>query len=172
MIQGIIQLFAITNTGQVGEYWLSDNYFNDLTYSTNMEKILMGLMNQASQRFDKEVSTELTNKLFPEDGHNFGSDLVARNIQRGRDHGLPEFCCYYRKYHDPNFNCHQGWNVKYDGFSDDDWSKLETIYEKPSDIDLFTGGLAQAPSNGAMTGSVFSNMKGCFITIFFFVFCT
>ena len=44
-------------------------------------------------------------------------------------------------------------------YSTEDWAQLETIYEKPSDIDLFTGGIAQA-NNGGLTGKVFSAVKG------------
>ena len=50
---------------------------------------------------------QLTNHLFEEEGTGFGMDLVALNIQRGRDHGAKKFvhfnyccdwliyCCYY-----------------------------------------------------------------------------
>jgi len=108
---------------------------------------------------DKEVSGELTNLLFPEAGASFGSDLIARNLQRGRDHGLPGFCCYYKKYDDTNANCNDDWSEKYRGFSTDAWTQLQSIYAKPSDIDLFTGGIAQDPYKGGLTGKVFNKMK-------------
>ena len=37
--------------------------------------------------------------------------------------------------------------------------KLKEIYECPSDIDLFTGGLAQDPPSHGLTGKVFLEMK-------------
>ena len=40
---------------------------------------------QPASKRDRFVSGEVTNTLFP------GIDLVARNIQRGRDHGLPGY---------------------------------------------------------------------------------
>ena len=87
MIQGFIKMFATDNSGQVDEYPLSENFFNTERYHANngegMEQILMGLVTQAAQTFDKEVSPELTNQLFAEEGAGFGTDLVARNIQRG-----------------------------------------------------------------------------------------
>ena len=89
----------------------------------------------------------------------FGGDLIARNIQRGRDHGIPGFCCYYQLYVDSNFDCDDGWNDRYDDISQDNWSLLRDIYDRPSDIDLFTGGLAQEPNNGGLTGRVFQQMK-------------
>jgi len=86
-------------------------------------------------------------------------DLVARNIQRGRDHGLPGFCCYYVLYDDPNHDCNQGWNRRYHGISQQNWDLLQTIYDHPNDIDLFTGALAQDAHNGALSGKVFLEMK-------------
>ena len=80
----------------------------------------------------------------------------------GRDHGFPGFCCYYKLHQDPNFDCNSGWDKKYDGFSDNDWTQLQSVYAKPSDIDLFTGGLMQKPFNGGLTGKVFNEMKGNF----------
>ena len=63
-------------------YPLSENFFNTERYEygngTGMEHIIQGLLTQTSQKCDKVVSTELTNKLFPEEGNDFGSDLVAR----------------------------------------------------------------------------------------------
>ena len=79
-----------------------------------MEQILMGLVTQPAQAFDKEVSSELTNLLFPEEGASFGNDLVARNIQRGRDHGIPGFCCYYNRHVNKFFNCNNGWETSSD----------------------------------------------------------
>ena len=93
------------------------------------------------------------------DGNDFGGDLLARNIQRGRDHGIPGFCCYYQLYVDENFDCNDGWNRQYDGFSQENWNLLSTIYDRPSDIDIFTGGLGQEPHNGGLTGEVFQEMK-------------
>merc|ERR1719219_444341 len=151
MIQGLIKLYYTDNSGFLDEYFLSENYFNTDTYRTYMENILMGLITQPAQRMDKEITSETTNLLFPEPGSSFGTDLAARNIQRGRDHGLPGFCCYYKLYHDGNVDCNDGWSKKYKGFSTDIWTQLQSIYTKPSDIDLFTGGLAQDPYNGSQS---------------------
>ena len=155
-------MFSTDNAGEVGEYPLSENYFNTDRYYYNdgqgMEQILMGLISQAAQTFDKEVTSETTNLLFPEDGADFGGDLVARNIQRGRDHLLPGFCCYYRYHEDSNFDCAQGWDTRYNSISPENWQQLQTIYDCPSDIDLFTGGLAQEAYNGGLTGKVFLEM--------------
>ena len=139
MIQGLIQMFATDNTGVINEYLLhkqfESNDMVELNQGEGLGNILAGLVNQPSQSCDKEVTSEVTNFLLPK-GQEFGQDLVARNIQRGRDHGLPGFCCYYKLYQDQSFDCDSDWSKRYAGFSTEDWAQLETIYEKPSDIDL------------------------------------
>ena len=159
MIQGLIKLYYTDNSGYLDEYFLSENYFNTDTYRTYMENILMGLITQPAQKMDKEITSETTNLLFPEPGSGFGTDLAARNIQRGRDHGLPGFCCYYKLYDDPNHDCNQGWNKRYHSISQQNWDLLQTIYDHPNDIDLFTGALAQDAFNGGLSGKVFLEMK-------------
>ena len=163
MIQGLIKTFFTDNSGQEGEYFLSENYFNIDTYLQYMDNIIMGLITQPAQAPDKEITSETTNLLFPEEGASFGSDLAARNIQRARDHGIPGFCCYYQLYHDPNHDCSDGWNKRYHDISQENWDLLETIYDTPNDIDLFTGALAQASYNGGLSGKVFMEMKSKYV---------
>ena len=55
-----------------------------------MENVLNGLIQQSSETSDPFVTEEVTNHLFANNNPP-GSDLVARNIQRGRDHGLPGY---------------------------------------------------------------------------------
>ena len=98
MIQGLIKMLSTSTYGQEKEFQLRDHYFNMENYLLNsgegMEQLLAGLINQPAQDMDRFVTEEATNFLFPEQGNNFGSDLVARNIQRGRDHGLPGYNRY------------------------------------------------------------------------------
>jgi len=154
------------NTGLFDTYLLHDVFFSSdrvTNVSSNgqlgMEQILMGLVTQAAQTCDKEVTAETTNLLFAGSDVDFGGDLVARNIQRGRDHGIPGFCCYYNLIVDSSFDCDSGWDKRYDDISQENWELLRTIYDKPSDIDIFTGGLAQDPHNGGLTGQVFQQLK-------------
>ena len=165
MIQGIIEMYTLAGDYETN-YPLSENYFNLENYHADnglgMEKILMGLVSQPAQTNDEFVTTEATDKLFPEVGADFGGDLVARNIQRGRDHGLPGYVAFYDEFlgapkrDDEDMDC---WGHKPDTISQAKWDLLKTIYQHPYHIDLFVGGLAEDPVKGGLTGSVFNAIK-------------
>jgi len=80
-------------------------------------------------------------------------DLIALNIQRGRDHGLPS----YNEYRDL---CRLG---KARDFGDlvpvihpRKIAQLERIYGNVDDIDLFIGGIHETPLQGAVVGPTFA----------------
>ena len=72
---------------------LSDTFFNPgLIYTPGeLDKFLVGLATQPRQKYDNIITEEVTNHLFQAKNMSFGMDLVALNIQRGRDHGLPGY---------------------------------------------------------------------------------
>ncbi len=59
-------------------------------FSFSWQEIILGLTLQAGQDRDRFIDSSLTNFLF-ENIEGEGTDLMARNIQRGRDHGLPSY---------------------------------------------------------------------------------
>ena len=73
-----------------------------------MEAILNGMMGQNAESFDVNVVSDITESLFANVGFP-GSDLVARNIQRGRDHGLPG----YNEFREQNWRGKLEWQKFY-----------------------------------------------------------
>ncbi len=72
---------------------LRDAFFNSDFLAddpANLDRLLRGLAAQPAQEIDNQIVDDVRNFLFgaPGDG---GMDLAALNIQRGRDHGLPDY---------------------------------------------------------------------------------
>ena len=78
-----------------GSLALLDGFFEP-THVQNLgiEPFLKGLSVQVQQEIDTKIISNLRNFLFgndPDASVAFGLDLASLNIQRGRDHGLPDY---------------------------------------------------------------------------------
>ena len=82
MVQGMVKMMSTSSSVEQREFNLRDHYFNMNNYfikqGEGLEQLIAGCISQPSQDMDGFVTEELTNFLFPEEGENFGSDLVAR----------------------------------------------------------------------------------------------
>ena len=76
-----------------GEISLVEGFFNpEVIRAYNIAPILKGLSMQVQQEVDVYIIDNLRNFLFAVPGvGTFGLDLASLNIQRGRDHGLPDY---------------------------------------------------------------------------------
>ena len=167
LIQRFNNMAKVDNLDNVSQvFQLRDNFFNMDRYLDNsgmgMEEILAGLMGQPSQRVDRFVTEDVTNFLQENKSKRntkvSGSDLVARNIQRGRDHGLPgynQFRKFCRLRPLPSFK--SGQNPSEMSLSS--WRLLSELYHTKDDIDLYVGGLSEYPLSGAISGPTFNCMK-------------
>jgi len=131
---------------------LRDVFHNPLPLlqNENHDDLIRGLAAQPLREFNAEFTPELTEWLFQEKPQDFGSDLVARNIQRGRDHQLQPYL-HYRK------RCGLGDAGKWEELADDlisleNVNRLRSVYRKPSDIDLYVGGILEEPMADTMLG--------------------
>ena len=111
-----------------------------------MDGLIAGLTRDNSQKFDAGFVDDITNKLF---GSRDGMDLVALNIQRGRDHGLPG----YNKYREI---CGLGRATTFSQLSRQmsvaRTQELAATYATVDDIDLFIGLVSERPRSGALVG--------------------
>ena len=79
------------NGANSGEVTLVDGFFNPGFLANdpqNIDRILRGLASQYAEENDLRLVDELRNLLF---SPHFGLDLLALDVQRGRDHGLPSY---------------------------------------------------------------------------------
>ncbi|CAH0564612.1 unnamed protein product [Brassicogethes aeneus] len=121
--------------------------------SGSVDRLILGLVNQPSQRRDEFVCEELTNHLFQFSDTPFGMDLAAINIQRGRDHGLPP----YTSWREPcGLSPIKSWDDLKDIIPKETLARLQSLYDDIDDIDLFTGGLAEKPLRGGVVGPTFA----------------
>ena len=162
LINGLISLVSETTNEEIGNYVLGENFFNVKQLLvrfglTGVDKLIAGLITQSSQAFDCNMSPQLTNFLFRDSRNPFGQDLMARNVHRGRDHGLPGYN-KWRSFCGKRRIC--SWNNRPKEIDKYKWAILQQIYDHPDDIDLFAGGIAEDNVPGAVTGPIFNCIKG------------
>ena len=112
-------------------------------YYFSMDSILDHFALSQAQELDAKVINDLRNFLFGKPGEG-GLDLVSLNIQRGRDHGLPD----YEK-------VRQGLGTPV-ALSQQSKDKLKCTYNNDlNNVDLFVGGLMETPKDKSMLGPLF-----------------
>lgn len=113
-------------------------------------------MVQNAQTYDPHVTVALSQHVLKNRSSEFGTDLIARNVQRGREHGIPPYAAYRKVC---NLTPLTTWSAKPKEIMPDTWNKLQTLYKSPLDIDLFTGGLSEIPVQKAFSGATFNCLK-------------
>jgi len=124
-----------------------------------LESMVDGLISQMPQTCDAYFSTEVTDHLFQKNKHreNFGEDLLAINIQRGRDHGLPSYNSYRKKC---GLTPLTSWNERPNEQDESFWLSLKEVYDKVEDIDLMVGGVSEKNVKGGAVGPTFACIIG------------
>lgn len=133
---------------------LRDAFFNPSFLKSNpenLEGVLFGLYMNDAQEIDTRVVDDVRNFLFGSPGAG-GMDLAALNIQRGRDHGLPDYNSMRQAYGlDPVAN--------FDDITSDPvlQQSLMELYETVWNIDPWVGALAEDHIAGAAVGELISS---------------
>jgi hypothetical protein len=114
--------------------------------STEIDAILKGAASGDAQEVDLLAVRDIRNLLFGPPGAG-GSDLIARDIQRGRDHGLPDYNTLRAAYGLPRVTSFAQItsNVQVQ-------QKLQQLYGSVDKIDAFVGALAEDHVAGADVG--------------------
>lgn len=131
-----------------GDILLRDAFFNPgaIREVHGIEPYLIGMATVVEQDFDCKVIDDLRNFLFGRPGEG-GMDLVAININRGRDRGLPDYNTVRADF---------GMN-RIDDFSEITRDPLmkntfEHVYESVDNIDPWVGMLAEDHMDNAIFG--------------------
>jgi peroxidase len=158
MVAGTFHM--VDNLGSAQPVNLSDVFFQPrVVRSTagSLGKLVRGLVSEAPRALDSSFVDQLRNHLFETRPGRGGLDLVAINIQRGRDHGLPGYIryldiCSGKKISD--------WADLNPILGVESVKRLKTIYRNPEDVDLYIGGVLEASHEDALVGTVFKCIIG------------
>lgn len=114
-----------------------------------IDEIIRGLGSTYSQAIDATIIDDVRNFLFGPPGAG-GFDLVSLNIQRGRDHGIPDFNSVRESYGLEPL-------TDFSELTSDPAliTKLIALYGDISHLDLWVGGLLESPYGDAMIGETF-----------------
>jgi len=141
------------------ELQMSETFFSPATMKGAgfMDGLVRGMAQQGSQLWDSSFVEDIRNHLFESSPGRGGLDLVAVNIQRGRDHGLPG----YNKYKEICTG------EKAQDFSDltrvmdpENVRQLQSVYRHVDDIDLYVGGFLEKAHEDSILGPVFKCIIG------------
>ena len=122
-----------------------------------LDGLVRGMTEQGSQLWDNSFVEDLRNHLFESSPGRGGLDLVAVNIQRGRDHGLPGYnkyreICTGKKAAD--------WSDLRKSIEPAQIQQLRRVYKHVDDIDLYVGGFLEAAHEDSILGPVFKCIIG------------
>ena len=106
-----------------------------------MDNMIRGMVTQEGEDWDNIFSENVVNKLFQGDPDKVSLDLVALNIQRGRDHGLPGYTAYREEIGRPKPKSFD----ELDKIDPKFREILKNIYKDVDDIDLFAGEFSLLP---------------------------
>ena len=128
-----------------------------------IDPFLKGLSAHNQYETDTKINSDLRNLLFsdPNKPERFGIDLASLNIQRGRDHGLPDYNTVRKFY---TGSAARDFS---DITSDPDLAdSLKKLYGTVNNIDLWVGALAEDHHPGASVGNtIYSILKAQFENI-------
>jgi hypothetical protein len=140
-----------------GNVHLRDAFFNPTLISADpnnpvgddIDAVAKGNASDNSQEIDLRVIDDVRNFLFVGGEHPFGLDLPAINMQRGRDHGLPDYNALREAYGLRRVHSYAEINPDPDVIA-----RLTAAYgpNNVDNIDPWLGGLAERHVPGTSTG--------------------
>lgn len=138
----------ITNPVATGRYQLDDLFYKpkDLRKKEYFSHLLASVLQQNAMAVDTSYVDDLAQQLFKT--KNVGTDGLALDIQRGRDHGLNPYTKYYNLCNGKPIN---SWSDLTSLMTPEDIATMQSAYASVHDIDLLVGSLAEIPTSEAAT---------------------
>merc|ERR1719228_510154 len=122
-----------------------------------LDGLVRGMTEQSGQLWDSSFVPDVRNHLFESSPGRGGLDLVAVNIQRGRDHGLPG----YNKYREICTGSKaKDWADLRKSIEPRHIEQMRRVYKSVDDIDLYLGGFLEAAHEDSILGPVFKCIIG------------
>ncbi|XP_040566989.1 salivary peroxidase/catechol oxidase [Lepeophtheirus salmonis] len=152
LIPSFLKAYSLISS-RLTRRWQLRSIFNDpgvLETPGVFDEVALGMVIQNVEDFDNSFTEEITDHLFERNGD--GLDLIALNIQRARDHGIPGYVRYReicglgraRTFEDLGSN-----------ISRRKIAQLKSIYKSVDDIDLFIGMTLEDKFRDAFIGRTF-----------------
>ncbi|CAL1528658.1 unnamed protein product, partial [Lymnaea stagnalis] len=141
---------SLTINGQVVE--TGDLFMRPKFVLNSLKNLTEALLTENCQRADRWYTKGMTDRMFEKPGGpKTGQDIVALNIQRGRDHGLPPYNEWLAYFGLPikTFDTMEQGAIRYRG-----------VYSSVDDIDLYSGAIGEFPVNGGSVGGLYSLILG------------
>ncbi|XP_054735537.1 peroxidase isoform X1 [Anastrepha obliqua] len=137
---------------------IDQTYKPDLGYtSKKIDSIFESIFNQPAMKLDTIYEDSLILDNLNTNRRPTHSDLLAYDIQRGRDHGLKSYINYIELYTGQKIG---SWTDLDRFIAIDDLNKLKSIYNDVNKVDLLVGGMAEINSFGALVGPTFKYILG------------
>ena len=148
----------VENSGWTVEHLsIREAFFNPAVLAgepANVDRMLKGLASQLAQENDLLLVDGIRNNLFGPPGAG-GLDLAALDIQRGRDHGLPDYNTLRKTYGLARV-------TSFDQISSDVQvrERLQQLFGTVDNIDAFVGALAEDHLPGSSAGPLIHAVVG------------
>ncbi|XP_033115469.1 peroxidase-like protein 3 [Anneissia japonica] len=139
---------------------LRATFFNasvlDDARSGGVDSIIFGMLSIGLFNVDHQFTKDVTEHLFSDPPHAPGMDLLAINIQRGRDHGIAS-------YNHWRHECGLGRADSFENLtevSEEMKNLLQNMYHDVDDIDALIGMLSEKHVEGALVGPTVACLLG------------
>eukprot|EP00877_Chromochloris_zofingiensis_P003835 jgi/Chrzof1/13452/Cz07g33210.t1 len=135
----------------VGSISLADSYYNpNVTLAGGIEPLIRGFVSKPQGEVEPRFVESMQQNMFGQSGVN-GTDMLSINLQRARDHGIPDYNTCREFFGLPRLT-----NFSAITSNAELAATLQAIYNTTDNIDPYIGGLAEDKVPGSHFGPLFT----------------